>query len=240
MEKLTYREIKNKYGSPYGRDSVFIDFYTCALSPFFTKIAIQLNLIPNTVTFGMIISGLIGAALFWIPNVYIRIIGVVFIHLWFILDCSDGEVARITKHYSKYGEELDYMAHTINHPLFMLSFLIAIYCDEILNVRIIIAMFLTVAADFMLRIVYTFRHIDAIRYNTKESRRDDRSKFSRKEIIIFIINIFAQFPNFALIYPIIYLINREVGICYMYVNAAVAFMYSGYVAFSWLKRIHKL
>lgn len=239
MGRLSYREIKRNYGSPYGKGSVFIDFYACALSPLITIIALKFHLIPNTVTLGMIVSGIAGATVFWIPNPTIRIIGVFFIHLWYILDCSDGEVARINNHFSKYGKELDYMAHTINHPLFSISFLIALYLDGLFDYKVLICVLMTISADSVLRMVYTFRYIDAIRLGTKESARAEKGRLSTKEMILFILNIFAQFPNFALIYPVVYLINREAGMIYLYINTTMAFLYSAHVSISWLRTIHK-
>ena len=40
---------------------------------------------------------------------------------------SDGQVARYTKTFSKYGEELDYVAHHICHGLFIASFAVNLY-----------------------------------------------------------------------------------------------------------------
>lgn len=235
---LDYKEIKTQYGAKYGKGSVFIDFYVCAISPICTKIALALHLIPNTVTICMIISGLIGAGLFWYPNLGVKIVGVFFIHLWFVLDCSDGEVARITKRFSNYGEELDFMAHSINHPIFILSFLVAILSDMGFDLTVIICTVFIISADNVLRMVYMMHHIDAVKNSVNNRNRQDGSPFSIKEIIIFIVNIFAQFPNFALIFPVVYLINRQAGIYYLMIDMAVAVLYSIYCVVRWIKKIH--
>jgi phosphatidylserine synthase len=86
---------------------------------------IKQKTLPNTITIYMILSGWLGAFLFAFDNIYLKIIGYLFIHLWFIFDCSDGEVARMTKTFSKMGKELDYVAHIVNHPMFAISFTIS-------------------------------------------------------------------------------------------------------------------
>ena len=239
LKNLSYRKIKKEYGAPYGKGSVFIDFYACALSPIFTRIALRLKLIPNTVTIGMILSGIIGAVVFWVPGLHFKIIGTIFIHLWFILDCSDGEVARATKHFSNHGEELDYMAHTFNHPLFTLSFLIAYILDYNLDLWIITAFVLTLAADVAMRMVYMMLHVDTLKTGTSHSVRWDKSEWTVREMIVFVINIFAQFPNFALIYPVIYLINHDWGKIYLYINSVIAVIYCYVLVIKWIKNIHK-
>ncbi|MDE5758277.1 MAG: CDP-alcohol phosphatidyltransferase family protein, partial [Allobaculum sp.] len=78
---------------------------------------IKHNIVPNQITLLMIMFGIIGSILFAIPNVWCKILGYCGWLMWFAMDCSDGQVARYTKTFSKYGTEMDYMAHLIDHPL---------------------------------------------------------------------------------------------------------------------------
>lgn len=237
--KLTYKEIREKYGARYGRESVFIDVYVCLLSPIFTKTAVRHKLLPNTVTIGMILSGVIGAFFFWMPYSICKIIGIIFIHLWFILDCSDGEVARATKTFSKWGKELDYMAHTFNHPLFAMSFFISMYLEGHLQRGTILLFGLLILSDGILRMIYVFHYIKVIK-GGNENNGSEQTKFGCRELAIFVINIFAQFPNFALIYPIVYIISAKAGYFYLIVNAFIATLYSLYAMIKWIKSIHKI
>ena len=56
------------------------DFIICPycylLSPFFTKFFVKHHIIPNAVTILMILSGLLGAVLFAVPLLPLRILGV--------------------------------------------------------------------------------------------------------------------------------------------------------------------
>lgn len=238
--QLTYKEIRAKYGAKYGRESVFIDVYVCLLSPIFTKIAVRHRLLPNTVTIGMILSGIIGAFFFWMPYSICKIVGIIFIHLWFILDCSDGEVARATKTFSKWGKELDYLAHTFNHPLFAMSFFISMYLDGYLLKGTILLFGLLILSDGILRMIYVFHYIEVIKKGNEENNSREKLKFGYKQLIILVINIFAQFPNFALIYPIVYIINAKAGYFYLIVNAFIATLYSLYAMIKWIGKIHRI
>lgn len=115
MVYLNYKEIRSKYQN---KTWFLCDRYALIISPFITKEMLRMKLRPNIVTLLMMISGIIGAIMFSFDNLALRILGIVFIHLWYVLDCSDGEVARITKIFSRMGKEIDYTAHIINHPYF--------------------------------------------------------------------------------------------------------------------------
>lgn len=58
------------------------------ISPYFSAFYIKKKVAPNTITIHMIISGIIGAIFFSFSNIYFKLIGVIFMQLWFILDCS--------------------------------------------------------------------------------------------------------------------------------------------------------
>jgi phosphatidylglycerophosphate synthase len=107
-------------------DSTLVSWiFSARISPLFTAIFVKYGVRPNSITILMILSGLLGAALFAVDNVVVKVAGYVFIQLWFVMDCCDGEVARITKDYSKYGTEMDYLAHILTHPAFQISFLVS-------------------------------------------------------------------------------------------------------------------
>ena len=122
MNILTFQTFKNTLPELRFRDDLLICFLVYSrISPLLSWWFIKKKVAPNTITLLMIISGLIGAVLFSIPLLLCKIVGFMLFHLWFTLDCSDGEVARYTKKLSLFGREFDYMAHIINHPFFNLS-----------------------------------------------------------------------------------------------------------------------
>lgn len=123
---MNYREIR-KY-SPIKGKGLFVSEILCMLvSPYFTSLFIRRGISPNTVTLLMIILGVMGSVLLALPHLFSMSLGVICLWGWFVMDCSDGEVARITKQFSKYGREMDYIAHLICHPLLNLSVFLYYY-----------------------------------------------------------------------------------------------------------------
>lgn len=189
-----------------------IDRYCMCVSPLLTKIFIRKNIIPNDVTLLMILSGLIGGSLFFANTIYIKILGIVFIHLWYILDCSDGEVARITKKFSKFGKELDYMAHTVNHPLFCLAYAITLCSNSFLNeYSILIFFFILCILDMINRQVLSINIIYDLKIPTTEIN-DAEPFYTKLQLIKFRFLMFiGALPNFVLLFPVIYILDILVG-----------------------------
>ncbi|MFZ2462253.1 MAG: CDP-alcohol phosphatidyltransferase family protein [Caldibacillus thermoamylovorans] len=181
-------------------------------SPYFSKFYIKKNVTPNMITMHMIISGIIGAILFAMPNIYVKILGAIFIHLWFILDCSDGEVARYTKTFSKFGKELDFMAHLINHPLFGLALFLSLvqlerYHFYLLAVLIMISNLL----DYLNRNVIAMKTIIDLKEPSDGHVSQKSEKWTLKQKIAFITDIFTIYPNFILFGVIIYFVDFLLG-----------------------------
>lgn len=203
-----------------------IDMFLCSylisqrISPYLSSIYIKKNIEPNKITIHMILSGIIGAILFSIPNTFVKIIGSIFIQLWFVLDCSDGEVARYTKTFSKFGKELDYMAHLINHPLFGLSIFISLYQLNRYNVfNLMLLVVLSNLIDYGIRNITTLNVMDEFKLENKdENNTDDKPVWNIKTIALFITSIFTLYPNFVLFGVLIYFVDLYVGskILYFY------------------------
>lgn len=181
------------------------------ISPYISSIYIKKKVLPNTVTLHMIYSGIIGAAFFSIPNIYLKVVGALFIHLWFILDCSDGEVARYTKSFSKFGKELDYMAHLINHPLFGFSLFMSLMQFERYNIYYLaLLILLSNFMDYLNRNILTLNIV----LQVKEPEGGIESKYEKwtlKKKILFLTNIFTIYPNLILFGVIIYFIDYFLG-----------------------------
>lgn len=187
-----------------GKNGIWVDNIFWIFSPFITKLMIKLNLIPNEVTILMIISGIIGAIFFAMPNISFKVLGMIFIYLWYLLDCSDGELARIKKKYSLFGKELDYLAHFINHPLFCVSFGISIIQLNKWAVKKVIFIFLGILiCNIWMRVISILEHIINIKsFNNNVTKR---SKWKKIIIIIWANTVFL--PNFTFIFPIVYFID---------------------------------
>ena len=227
---MKYREIRENYQSNVV-GLTFIDRYCMCLSPFLTKIFVKKNIIPNDVTLLMIVSGLIGGSLFFINNIYIKIIGIIFIHLWYILDCSDGEVARITKKFSKFGKELDYIAHTVNHPVFFLSYAITLFPNSFLNpIYVLMSFFILCILDMINRQVLSINIIYELKIlNTENSHIEpeyNKLQLIKSQLLMFI----GALPNFALTFPVVYIIDSlmetDISTAYLLFEVILLFIFT--------------
>ena len=220
---LAYKNIRK--ANPYTFwKSQFVGFFICIrISPITTFLFIKNHIKPNTVTLLMIISGIVGAGFFSLPNIGCKILGVFFIYLWFIFDCSDGEVARMTKTFSIFGKEFDLIAHITNHPLFILAFLASlIQIDRYnLNLLFILAIVL-ISSELILRNMIS---LDII-CNFKMKEQKQTSKKSQNLIIKIIKYMYANsvlFPNFALLFPVCFIIDyyfrTDIGYYYLIITS---------------------
>lgn len=111
------------------------------LSIYFTSIFISFKLSANQVTLISFIVGLLGALFLVFSHAYYWLIGFIFIYLFLILDCCDGEIARYNKTSSRKGEFWDSICGNLIWSFILCSSSIGIYLltEEIL--AIILGMF---------------------------------------------------------------------------------------------------
>ena len=84
-------------------DAHFFD----ALANLWTRLFIKLGVVPNAVTILSMISGVAGGVLIAFHTLPLTIAGVALVLMSAVFDCSDGQVARRTRHFSKIGRLLD-------------------------------------------------------------------------------------------------------------------------------------
>lgn len=214
------------------------------ISPYISAIYIKLGVIPNMITIHMILSGIIGAVLFSLPFLTAKILGSIFIHIWFILDCSDGEVARYTKRYSKYGKELDFMAHLINHPLFGIALFLSLYQLERYDFYILL--YIIVASNFL---DYLNRNLNTLQLviDTKSEIENKGymptpQNWTFKKIVMFFANIFTIYPNLILFGVIVYFIDYSFSTDFLYyyliLNVILTFLYSIWGLFKFTRKFY--
>ncbi len=84
-------------------------------SGYLTRLFLRLGWSPNSITFLSMGVGLLAAA-FFLPGVWkFAILGALLFQVSAIIDCCDGEVARLTFSESKFGQELDIWADNVVH-----------------------------------------------------------------------------------------------------------------------------
>ncbi|NDF02579.1 MAG: CDP-alcohol phosphatidyltransferase family protein, partial [Actinobacteria bacterium] len=91
-------------------DGFFSTFVLRKISKVFTRVALNLKLKPNFITVVSFLVGVFAAIEFSRSN-YIS--GAIFLQFSLILDCVDGEVARYTKQFSRFGAWLDALSDRV-------------------------------------------------------------------------------------------------------------------------------
>lgn len=239
---MKYSTIRKEYQHHDLDSMVFVDPYATLLSPLATKLCLKLRIIPNVVTLCMMASGLVGALFFALPFLWAKILGTVFIHLWYVFDCSDGEVARITRRFSKFGTEIDYTAHVLNHPLFLLSFLLTLLQTNTgwSQLSLCLMFFLLVALNLVFRVNVLFGDIYRQRMaaeHTDGGAPNVSSVRTWKKKVMFFINILLQLPNFCLIFPIVYFISAYASVWYLCAVLFINIIMVPLLMLAWLRKI---
>ncbi len=100
-----------------GSDTWYGRCFARKISIYFTIAFIKLGIRANVVTGMFLLSGIVAACLFAIGTKESILAGALMLQLWYILDHSDGEVARNNNETSLTGIYYDYIIHYIVHPM---------------------------------------------------------------------------------------------------------------------------
>ena len=179
-------------------------------SPYFSILFIKKGVSPNTITLLMIIFGVIGGVLFAIPFFYSKCFAVFAYWLWYIFDCSDGEVARYTKKFSKYGKELDWVAHLSCHSLFYLATFLCFYQERKYNMMLLaVLIIIFISAELIGRNLIAFDSFlfEGVRFSRVHTRTS---------IVRFLTVKIFNFPTFVLFFPIFYVIDISFNLKFAY------------------------
>ena len=85
--------------------------YGAHVSPFFTVLCLRLGLSPDQVTIVGAAFGAFGVAMLFLPLGWWTLAGVIALQVGYVLDFSDGQVARLTGRTSAAGSYLDWLTH---------------------------------------------------------------------------------------------------------------------------------
>ena len=92
-----------------GTDGFFTTFFVSTWSRYLARWAARAGLTPNQVTIFALCVGLVAGAAFATGERAGYIAGAVLVYLSFVFDCVDGQLARYSRQYSKFGAYLDSM-----------------------------------------------------------------------------------------------------------------------------------
>jgi len=90
-----------------GADGFFTTFFVSTWSRYVARWAGRRGFSPNQVTVLALCVGVAAAAAFATGDRAGYIVGAVLVYLSFVLDCVDGQLARYTRRYSKFGAYID-------------------------------------------------------------------------------------------------------------------------------------
>ncbi len=85
--------------------------YLRRLSIHLTRQLVRTGVSPDTVTWGMIVAGLLGAAALTLPGLVGAVLALLLVQLQLLVDCSDGEIARWRRRFAPSGVYLDRIGH---------------------------------------------------------------------------------------------------------------------------------
>ncbi len=94
----------------------FVDrYFNRKVSVLLTRLFLRTGLSPNAITMLSLLIGLVAAGSFALGSYAAGILGGLLFQLSAIVDCCDGEVARLTNRQSRFGEQLDIAADNVVH-----------------------------------------------------------------------------------------------------------------------------
>ena len=94
----------------------FVDrYFNRKVSTLLTSLFLRIGLSPNTITVLSLFIGLMAAGSFALGGYLAGIVGSLLFQLSAIVDCCDGEVARLTNRQSRFGQLLDLAADNVVH-----------------------------------------------------------------------------------------------------------------------------
>ncbi len=111
-ERMLFHSLQVVQGS---LDGVMDRYVNRKLSRLFSRLFLRVRWSPAVITVLSLMVGLAGAACFAMGSYRLDILGAVLFQVAVILDCCDGEVARLTFAESRVGQVLDIVADNIVH-----------------------------------------------------------------------------------------------------------------------------
>lgn len=146
---------------------------------------------PNYVSYLSAVVSLIGCALLIVPSVNVKLLGAILINIWLVLDCVDGNIARVTKIYNHFGEWADALSGYMTLAFLYFSMGMSVYFngesfvfDEL--IWVVIIGFLTSMFDILSRLVHVkfnnVRYAQSVSDYTEEESGKRGVAYIRKRV----------------------------------------------------------
>ncbi len=109
----------------------FVDtYFNRKVSGALTRLFLKAGLSPNAITALSMLIGLLAAGSFALGSYGAGVLGAILFQLSAIIDCCDGEVARLTFRESQFGEQLDITADNVVHAAIFAGIAWAVYFKD--------------------------------------------------------------------------------------------------------------
>lgn len=108
-------------------DGLVDRYFNRRLSSHLTRLFLKTSVTPNQITLISFLVGLISGLFFWKGGYTNGIIGALVFQVSAVLDCCDGEVARLKAMQSRIGQWLDVVCDNVVHVVLFLAMAWAIY-----------------------------------------------------------------------------------------------------------------
>jgi 1L-myo-inositol 1-phosphate cytidylyltransferase / CDP-L-myo-inositol myo-inositolphosphotransferase len=180
-EQMLFRSLQTVKGS---LDGLVDRFVNRKLSGVLTRMFIKLGVSPNVITIISMLIGLAGAACFAFGSYELGIIGALLFQFSVVVDCCDGEVARLTFSESPFGQELDIIADNVVHMAIFAGIACGAYFVgpwQQSLMPIMLGAVAIIANAFSFVFVNRVRHLKA---NATAWRKIDPSQRTRLEFIL--------------------------------------------------------
>jgi len=135
--KPTIKNLRKVIGRPSEIDP-YAKYIIRPISIWFTWVFVRTRLSANHVTIIQEIFGIIGAVLFAYGKF---VLGSIFLQIGFIVDNSDGEVARWKNQQSERGKFLDLIGHMIVIPFYFFGLGLGLYLQQGAIITLIMGFF---------------------------------------------------------------------------------------------------
>jgi len=100
--------------------------YMRKFSPYLSQFFLRINISPTQITWAMVFSGWLASWLLTNPLLWGAVLAFLVAQLQMLLDCSDGEVARVSKKFNPAGIFIDRIGHYTTEGFLAIAFSIRI------------------------------------------------------------------------------------------------------------------
>lgn len=221
------------------------DWYSYFFTRYFTiYISVplyELGVSANAVTVWMGIVCLLGSICFIFDNVWFVTLGGLLWQLWYILDCVDGEVARLHNKTSKLGVYIDLLTHIYVNPTIPLAFGLHMFFRDQTAVNAVCAFLLYSIHIWKTSILKARDRFVNDKNDSKPVHNDQLMPLGVFRFLIFLpFNIIGQMIMFPIVLILGYLIDNRLSNFFLYLYTILYLIYIIFITSREIVLVHKI